>query len=208
MSEEQRNLVIHALMIKGFASTDAVATVTGLPGNRVQEELEGLRAQGLAKLREGRISGWAPTPEARQLHQTLLTGSLASSQPEALLAGYEEFSALNAEFKELCTQWQLRSGQGAAMVPNDHSDPAYDGSVIDGLTALDQRAGELLDRLVPSLPRVKGYRARLGEAVQAVRHGDRDKFTKPLCDSYHDIWMELHQDLILTLGLQRTASDA
>jgi hypothetical protein len=208
MSDDQRNLVIHALMIKGFASTEAVATVTGLPVERVQEELEGLRTQGLAKLREGRISGWAPTPDARQLHQTLLTGSLAAGQPEALLAGYQEFSALNGAFKELCTQWQLRSGQGGAMVPNDHADPAYDQSVIDGLTALDQRAGELLGRLAASLPRVAGYRGRLGQAVQEIRQGDRDKFTKPLCDSYHDIWMELHQDLILTLGLQRTAADA
>jgi hypothetical protein len=81
-------------------------------------------------------------------------------------------------------------------------------TVVDGLTGLDQRAGALLDRLVPSLPRVAGYRARLGQAVEAIRQGDRDKFTKPLCDSYHDIWMELHQDLILTLGVQRTAADA
>jgi hypothetical protein len=62
--------------------------------------------------------------------------------------------------------------------------------------------------MVPSLGRLVRYGDRLSDAVDGLRRGDRDKFTKPLSDSYHDIWMELHQDLILTLGLQRTAADA
>jgi hypothetical protein len=28
-----------------------------------------------------------------------------------------------------------------------------------------------------------------------------------MADSYHDIWMELHQDLLVTMQLQRTAAD-
>ena len=24
-----------------------------------------------------------------------------------------------------------------------------------------------------------------------------------MCNSYHDVWMELHEDLILTLGIDR-----
>jgi len=26
-----------------------------------------------------------------------------------------------------------------------------------------------------------------------------------MCGSYHDVWMELHEDLILTLGIDRAA---
>jgi hypothetical protein len=33
--------------------------------------------------------------------------------------------------------------------------------------------------------------------------GDRAAFTAPLVESYHTVWFELHQDLLLTLGRQR-----
>lgn len=209
MTADERALVVHAMVIKGFASTDALAAVTGLPTGRVQQELDRLSKDGLAKLREGRISGWAPTPEAKQLHQELLAGPLAPADRRRLVDAYEEFSAFNGEFKELCTRWQLRSdGPSGSLVPNDHSDPAYDQAVVDDLVGLNQRAAQLLEQLAPSLTRLDRYRDRLTEAVDGLRRGDRDRFTKPLSDSYHDIWMELHQDLILTLGLQRTAADA
>ena len=33
--------------------------------------------------------------------------------------------------------------------------------------------------------------------------GDHQLFTGVMCGSYHDVWMELHEDLILTLGIDR-----
>jgi hypothetical protein len=208
MTADERALVVHALVIKGFASTDALATVTGLPTVRVQQQLESLGKDGLAKLREGRLSGWAPTAEAKQLHQELLAGPLAPKNRTQLLDAYQQFSVLNGEFKELCTRWQLRNGPSGSLVPNDHTDPAYDQAVVNALAGLDQRVAQLLAQMVPLLGRADGYRGRLTDAVDRLRQGEQDRFTKPLSDSYHDIWMELHQDLILTLGLQRTAADA
>ena len=29
----------------------------------------------------------------------------------------------------------------------------------------------------------------------------------PLSDSYHDVWMQLHEDLLLTLGRDRSTAD-
>ena len=56
-----------------------------------------------------------------------------------------------------------------------------------------------------ALPRLGGYRPRLEQAYDRLRNGDADAFTGVSCGSYHDIWMELHQDLILTLGIDRLA---
>src|SRR5262252_173898 len=53
---------------------------------------------------------------------------------------YESFEPLNREVLHVCTDWQVRPG-GAL---NDHGDAAYDWSVIDRLTAVDERAGPLL----------------------------------------------------------------
>ena len=47
------------------------------------------------------------------------------------------------------------------------------------------------------------YGPRLHEAAEKVQGGDHHLFTGVMCSSYHDVWMELHEDLILTLGIDR-----
>jgi hypothetical protein len=38
-----------------------------------------------------------------------------------------------------------------------------------------------------------------------VKAGEQKQFTGVMCSSYHDVWMELHEDLILTLRIDRVA---
>jgi hypothetical protein len=122
------------------------------------------------------------------------------SREESECAGvYESFGPLNRELLRVCTDWQVRPG-GA---PNDHFDAAYDWSVIDRLTAVDERAGPLLRRLGGSVPHFAPYRERLRAARRRVVDGERDWFTSPRVDSYHTVWMELHEDLLAALGLER-----
>jgi hypothetical protein len=186
-------LVLHTLVIKGFCSEAAAADATGLPVDTVTESLDDLGGRDLARYRDGRISGWAPTPAGRAEHRELLAGPLAAADPTVALAVYERFTGLNAEFKQVCTDWQL-GGQ--------------DQAAIDRLMVIHEGASRLLEELCPALPRVSRYEARLEDALTALLAGDRDRFTRPLCNSYHDVWMELHQDMLLTLGLSRTSADA
>ena len=112
---------------------------------------------------------------------------------------YEAFRPLNRELLQLCTDWQVRPG-GA---PNDHTDSAYDWSIVDRLDALDERAGPLLLRLGTAVPRFAPYRERLRAARRRVVDGERDWLTSPRVESYHTVWMELHEDLLAALGLER-----
>ena len=112
---------------------------------------------------------------------------------------YEAFQPLNREVLQLCTDWQVRPG-GA---PNDHDDAAYDWSVIDRFEALDDRAGPLLRRLAGAVPRFAPYRERLRDAFRRVADGGREWLTSPRVDSYHTVWMELHEELLAALGLER-----
>jgi len=112
---------------------------------------------------------------------------------------YEAFRPLNREVLQLCTDWQVRPG-GA---PNDHGDAAYDWSVIDRLEALDERAGPLLRRLAGVEPRFAPYRERLRDARRRVLDGEPEWLTSPRVDSYHTVWMELHEELLAALGLER-----
>ena len=51
--------------------------------------------------------------------------------------------------------------------------------------------------------RFSGYAPRLAETCRKVIDGETKMFTGVMCGSYHDVWMELHEDLILTQGIDR-----
>src|SRR5262249_11881501 len=113
--------------------------------------------------------------------------------------GYEAFLPLNAELIRLCNDWQVRPGN----VPNDHRDPHYDWSVIDRLRALDERAAPVLRRVGRVLEPFDAYPRRLRVALQHVDEGETEWFTSPRIDSYHTVWMQVHEDLLLALGRER-----
>ncbi|NDB06003.1 MAG: MarR family transcriptional regulator, partial [Acidimicrobiia bacterium] len=46
---------------------------------------------------------------------------------------------------------------------------------------------------------------RLSTTCQAVVAGQTNMFTGVMCGSFHDVWMELHEDLILSQGIDRAA---
>ena len=92
--------------------------------------------------------------------------------------------------------------------PNDHADAGYDAGVISRLAGIHQRLlACVLEPLEKALPRFAAYRVRLAAALDRVRGGDTTAFARPMADSYHDIWMELHQDLLLSAGRERGAAD-
>jgi hypothetical protein len=122
-----------------------------------------------------------------------------SHEESACVLAYEAFEQLNREVLQLCTDWQVRPG-GAL---NDHRDAAYDWSLIDRLTAVDERTGPLLRRLGGAVPHFAPYRQRLRSARRRVADGEHDWFTSPRVDSYHTVWMELHEDLLAALGRER-----
>jgi hypothetical protein len=112
---------------------------------------------------------------------------------------YAAFLPINPRFKEVCTRWQMRDG---GQEPNDHTDADYDAKVIEDL-------GTTHDEVVVgrSAARFARYAVRFGAALERVRGGDTAAFARPMSHSYHDVWMELHEDLLLTLGRERDAAD-
>ncbi len=189
----------HALRIKGFATVDAMAEMTALEADEVEGHVLELEDGGHARYREQK-SVWQLTLEGRIAHGTHLEHDLRNAPLASLAELYETFFARNGEFKGICTEWQVREG-----VPNDHTDEAYDRQVIEKLEALHASTdpvvvemGELLHRLGPYGPRLSG-------AFAQVLAGNTRQFTGVMCGSYHDVWMELHEDLILTQRIDRAA---
>ena len=190
----------HALRIKGFAKADTVAEVADLPLTIVAEHLSALELREWAMFREARQL-WQLTPVGREEHRISLAEDAGASHLSAELARpYAEFLGLNDRFKGLCGDWQLRDG-----MPNGHDDEEYDAQVVDRLVALDHDASPIVASMGDVLARLAPYGPRLARTCLRVVEGETNMFTGVMCGSYHDVWMELHEDLILTQGIDRAA---
>ena len=53
------------------------------------------------------------------------------------------------------------------------------------------------------VPRLSTYGTKLAGAWARVKAGDVAWLTRPIADSYHTVWFELHEELIGVAGLTR-----
>ncbi len=194
-----RLLVLHGLGLRGFGAPEAIAAIVGLGADELRRQLGCLATEGLVVYREGRLTGWALTPEGRAEQERLLAGELAATGSRSRVErAYRRFLGLNAELLAACTDFQLRDD-----APNDHADPVHDAAAIERLRAVHGALLPVLDELEASLGRYRGYRARFDHALARLGAGDHDWFARPMIDSYHTVWFQLHEDLLNTLGLRR-----
>jgi hypothetical protein len=82
---------------------------------------------------------------------------------------------------------------------------AHFDAALRHLTSIDNRLSAILASFAADLPRFKTYQLRLSDAAAAFAAGDPRRLTGVACESYHDIWMELHEDLVQLLGIDRHA---
>jgi hypothetical protein len=188
--------VLQAVRLKGRISRDDLAATLGEDvGLAVDGLVEaGLLADGAAL----RIS-----PEGRARLEELLASERQQVDALTVMATYDQFRSVNTEFKALVTDWQLRGGQ-----PNPHDDTDYDAAVLARLDEVHHRVSPIVDAAAAELPRLHRYAAKLQTALDRVRAGETMWLSRPLIDSYHTVWFELHEELILAAGRTREAEDA
>lgn len=201
-------LALHALRLKGFADCDAVAACIGMSADDAVAELSAAVEEGLAVRRDGRLTGYGLTPKGRAEHGAALAGELAAAGcRETVADAYRRFLALNQRLLETCTRWQMRTVDGQP-VPNDHRDADHDAECIARLREINTEVQPLCTDLTGVLGRFAHYGPRLAGAAAKVAAGEHDWFTKPMIDSFHTVWFELHEDLLATLGIERGKEEA
>jgi hypothetical protein len=198
-SSDPKFLTHHALRIKGFSKSDTLSEIVALDVDVVEKHLQDLQAEEMAMFREAR-SLWQLTPAGRAAHPEVLAKDIAGLDLDSLKPHYHNFLEINDTFKHLCGDWQLRDG-----APNDHSDAKYDKEIIQRLTKLHGNAEPIVSRMATIVPRLSPYVPRLDSTCKLVVGGANNMFTGVMCGSFHDVWMELHEDLILTQGIDRAA---
>lgn len=157
--------------------------------------------QGLAMVK-GPIT--MPTPDGTAAAAALLRLEPGSREEQDLDKLFDGFLPVNRRLRDVCSAWQTR----ADGTPNDHSDAAYDDTVRDRLDEVHSAVGPVLRRMAAVEARLAGYRPRLQEALDKFDDGESAWLASPLMDSYHTVWMQLHQELILMLGLTRADDEA
>ena len=206
-ASEARLLVLHGLRLGGFVEPDVVAARSGLAEAQVSELLAAALADGLARRRDGRVSGWLLTAEGRSEGERLLAAELDATGARATVAAaYDRFMQVNKDLLATCTAWQVRDEGSGAL--NDHADAAYDAEVIGRLGEIDDAVQPICADLASALERFGRYGHRLATARTRVEQGEVDWFTKPMIDSYHTVWFQLHEDLLNTLGIERSQEGA
>jgi hypothetical protein len=199
--------ILHALRLKGFADAATLAASLCEPEDDVDTALRAHEGAGLVLHRQGRLSGWALTAEGRRRHHAEVAREVEDPAVRRRIDDvYRRFLPVNKRLLATCTDWQMREVQGRHVL-NDHTDDVYDSAVLASLEAVDAAARPLCAELADALPRFATYGPRLANALARVRAGDYDWFTKPVIDSYHTVWFELHEDLLSTLGVERSKEE-
>jgi hypothetical protein len=200
-------LALHAVRLKGMADTAAVAKRFALDDDTAAEDLLDAQAFGWVAWAEfAGMGGWSLTKAGRDENERQLAAELeqVDGGAEVFRVEYEHFLPLNARLLQACTDWQIRPTSTDALAANDHRDEAWNGRVVEELTALGDSLRPLSGRLMSVLSRFGGYDARFAGALERVVAGDQEWVNGTGQDSCHTVWFELHEDLLATLGLERS----
>lgn len=198
---EHQFLVLNSVVLKKMATAATLAEATSLPVQEVEAVLDILEAEDAVARVDPHVMATETGVAEVKAYADGKYGDLRNAPGmEVWLA---EFHAVNQRLLQATTAWQtLPVGEGR--VPNDHSDPAYDARVISRIEKLVDKAGRLLDEIAPRLPRFTRYRERLRAAMERIHDGDTKYVSSPLADSIHTVWFEMHEDILIVFGKERT----
>ena len=198
-------LVLHALRVKGMADAAVVAERFDLDPEVVDELLLDYEAFGwTSRVRFADIQGWALTPRGRAEDERRLAAELEQTGMRSeIVAAHDAFVVQNSRFLAAITNWQIRPQPADRLAANDHSDPRWDERVLNDLGHLYTELQPISEQLTSALHRFAGYSERYASALGKASDGERAWVSQPTIDSCHTVWMELHEDLLATLGLQR-----
>jgi predicted transcriptional regulator len=189
---EESFAVLNVVYLRKLIGLDAVVDITGLPASRVRAALDELvEAGAVADLGETFMLEQPDGASAAIAEYDERYAHLRTS-PEAV-AWYERFEVLNAQFLKAISAWQTTGEEEAA---------------LDKVLRLVDRQMKALESFAEHLPRYRRYAARFLAAIDQVEQGRTEFVTSLSVDSVHNVWFELHEDILTVLGRPRDVAEA
>jgi hypothetical protein len=203
-------LALHAVRLKGMADDDQVAARFGFHPAVASDLLLDFQAVGwVTKVEFAGTGGWTLTGSGSAENERQLAQELAVTESRRTVDdAYLEFLPHNHRLLRASTDWQVRPSKADPLAANDHTDEDWDRRVLDELSALSNDLRALCLKLGGRLARFQGYDDRFSAALERVQRGEHSWVNRPRVDSCHSVWMELHEDFLATLGIQRGAEPA
>jgi hypothetical protein len=198
-------LTLHAIRLKGMADDAEVAARFGLDLTLARELLLDFQAFGwITRVEFVGTAGWTLTESGRSENERQLAHELAATNSNSSIHdAYLSFLPHNDRLLRACTDWQLRPSGADPLAVNEHTDNEWDQRVLTTLSALREEIRTICQELGHRLARFRGYDDRFTAALARVEQGELTWVARPRVDSCHMVWMELHEDLIATLGIRR-----
>jgi len=201
-------LALHAVRVSGMTSAGGVARRTGLGRDLAEDLLLDDEARGwVRRVVFADLAGWSLTEAGRLEGERRLAEELQRTGARPVVeAAHDIFARLNGRFLATLTRWQIRPQPFDRLAANEHDDPDWDGRVLDELASYRRRLAPLCATLTGALDRFAGYDERFSEALTRAEAGRLDWVDGAGVDSCHMVWVQLHEDLLATLGLDRGAA--
>ncbi|SDD07045.1 hypothetical protein SAMN05660690_3295 [Geodermatophilus telluris] len=199
------DLALHGVRVLGFPTTARVASRFGLDRGVVEEALLDAEARGwVRRLAFGGSEGWSLLDAGRAEGERRLAAELDAAGARDAVAGvHARFRPLNRRFGAACTDWQVRPTRLDPMAANDHTDWRWDERVLRTLRSAGEGLAGLCAELTAHLARFGGYAGVYAAALRRVDAGERGWVDGPDRDSLHLVWIQFHEDLLATLGIER-----
>ena len=199
-------LALHGVRILGYASAAVIGARFGVAADVVENHLREAESHGWAIPLDDvdRVGGWRLTDGGRLEDERLLAEELdRTGLREVVVAAHQEFLPLNRRMGRAATDWQIKPTPWDPMSMNDHADYAWDEGVIRALVALAADLRRVTDPLEAALARFAGHAEGYRTALGHVLRGDYAWIDGPDRASCHLVWIQLHEDLLATLGIPR-----
>jgi len=201
LSQDEFRVLNYLDIYKFVYDVDFIKVGTCLDEGAVHKILESLKERGFVEEMEG--TGIQITSKGEKAAEEYREAVLERIGGREVLGEIydKEFSKLNNKIKEVVTKWQMKIVSGNP-VPNDHKDPEYDRAVIEELLKAHEKVRVLFAKLTEALPWYDQYLKRLERAVSEIKAGNHS-YVADDTHSYHNVWYELHEDLLKLLKRER-----
>lgn len=151
---------------------------------------------------------WSITDGGRRENERQPAEELdAAGAREVALAAHAASLPLDRRFGRACTAWQIRRQPWDRMAADDDTDWPWDEAVLRSLASLGHALDRVCAPFAEPLPRFDRHVPRYRAALAEVDRGARAGVDAPDRASRHIVRIQLHEDLLATLGLERGADD-
>ena len=192
-------IVLNTIVLKKSSTVEALAAPTGLAPDAVSRIVGYLTEEGHVLEFDGLVMPDDSATEAVKKYNEERYGDIRGQSDVAYC--HQRFEELNELMLKAIDAWQ-QVKLGGSKIPNDHLDVTYDDKVISRIDGIISKLDDVLGKFGQRAVRFHRYPPRFEAAMNKVE-ADRRFISDPRVESVHNIWFELHEDILFLLGKER-----